>query len=185
MVAEADMPSDLKVGDPYLGAVQNEIELPAGRSAWKRGCIGDIGTRQIQFLHESFQFHLSGKGIEVARDQIGLLRFFHQRGQVGQLALAAALAEGQMDNKYHNLFQFEFKDEAFDAFAEEMGFLANNTVVAQEGIGLLAHDGQASQPRSLAIFGAAERTVSQFLPDGIGLALVSCPVGAGIDLDET
>ena len=185
MVAEANVPGDLEMGHMNFGAMQNEVELPAGRAAWKGWGIGEIGTRQIQLLHEPRQFHFSGEGIEVTCDQIGFFGFLHQRGQVGQLALAAAFAESQMDNKNDDLFQFQFKDEAFDAFAEEVGFLANDIVVAEEGIGLLAHDGQASQPGPFSVFGAAERPMTQFLSDGIGLALIPCTIGTGINLNES
>ena len=124
------------------------------------------------------------EGVEVTGDDHRLGRLFHQFVQVAQLVLPMPVLDRQMHQEHADLFQFQLDDQPLDARVEVVKALAMHPRCGQEGIGLLAHDGQEVVYRRCAILAFICREVSQAACDEFGLVDHAGPHRAGVHLDQ-
>ena len=91
------------------------------------------------------------------------------RSWIAQLVLALPVLECEMDQEDADIVELQLDDQALDAGVKVMEPLALDARRRQEGVALLAHDGQQVVDRALAVFALVRGVVPERVGDVLGL----------------
>src|SRR6185312_6091017 len=101
-----------------------------------------------------------------------------------QLVLPMPVFEREVHQENRNLLEFQFNDQALDAGVAIMESLAAHPRCGEEGIALLAHDGDPVVHGRHAVLALEGGVMADGARDKVRLVEHSGTDGAGIDLDQ-
>jgi hypothetical protein len=126
----------MKFGNLYLVGVQNKVEFHPRSTTRVGRPARNVRAFQPGGFHKQENFILTPERIEIAGDDDRLAGALDQFVQVSELKMTMPVLQREMDQKYCDVFKFEFDDQSLYTLIEVMKTFSGDLWCGQKRIRL-------------------------------------------------